>query len=82
MKNYETKTIEVEEKTLKSITCDSCKKEYNDVYDTQEFLFINFVGGYGSVFGDGNEVEGDICQYCVKELLGSALRINKDYDRT
>jgi len=27
------------------------------------------MGGYGSVFGDGVEVETVICQYCLHELI-------------
>jgi hypothetical protein len=73
MIKYETK--QVEQKIVKSITCDVCKQEYTDTMDLQEFLIINFMGGYGSVFGDSNKVNGEICQKCVKELLGKYLRI-------
>ncbi|MDX1472144.1 MAG: NADAR family protein [Flavobacteriaceae bacterium] len=57
--------------------CDICKKEFNpetDVMETQEFHHIRFTGGYGSVFGDMNKVECDICQTCLKEKLGEFLR--------
>jgi hypothetical protein len=58
-------------KTLTSITCDKCGKTYDDKLELQEFLFINFVGGYSSVFGDMLRVECDICQYCLKDFLDS-----------
>jgi hypothetical protein len=50
----------------------------NDFYEYQEFLSIQFTGGYGSIFGDEANCELDLCQYCVKELLGSWLRITPD----
>ena len=41
-----------------SYTCNKCKKKYlvddpETVFEFQEFLNIDFVGGYSSVFGDG-----------------------------
>lgn len=63
-----------------SITCDVCKKEYlyntNDVSDVEigEFHCMRLIGGYGSVFGDGIEIECDICQHCLKLLIGNYCR--------
>ena len=51
-----------------SVVCDKCGTEYNfkdDWMETQEFTHINDIGGYGSVFGDGNSIRFDICQYCL-----------------
>jgi len=31
-------------------------------------------GGYHSVFGDGMEIEIDLCQQCLKDLLGKWVR--------
>ena len=52
--------------------CDRCKKVYDvtDIFERQEFHHIEFTGGYGSVFGDENTVVADICQYCLKQLIG------------
>lgn len=36
---------------------------------------IRFRAGYGSLFGDSNKVEGDLCDACLHELLGPYLRI-------
>ena len=64
-----------------TLTCDICKKtyQYDDTteaqFEIQEFLHIRFTGGYGSVFGDGDRVECDICQRCVKEKLGAYMRV-------
>ena len=47
-------------------------KEYTiekDLYEVQEFNRINFIGGYGSVFGDGTEVICDICQCCLRDMI-------------
>ena len=64
---------------MTSITCNICKTWYDadDYADTQEFTHINFRAGYGSVFGDGNSVELDICQYCLRDHLGKYLRIKE-----
>lgn len=57
-----------------SMICDKCKKEYLDEMEIQEFLKIHIFGGFASVFGDGIEIESDICQYCLKEWLGNSYR--------
>jgi hypothetical protein len=57
--------------------CDKCgrKAHFNeDVFEYQEFQFYYISGGYGSVFGDPANLECDLCQHCVKELLGPYLR--------
>lgn len=65
-------TVEIPEKLI----CDVCKKEfeYDDYQNIQEFVHLHFFGGYGSVFGDGDEFELDICQHCLKEKLGEFIR--------
>lgn len=57
--------------------CDRCHLESgrDDPFEFQEFVHIDFIGGYGSIFGDESWVQGDFCQHCIKELLGSYLRI-------
>ena len=71
----------VKEKTetavIKSITCDVCKEEYKETFDLQEFVHLDFDCGYGSIFNDGNTIECDICQHCLKEKLGDYLRITE-----
>jgi hypothetical protein len=53
-----------------SITCDVCGKEYDDQMDVQEFNHIDFTGGYASVFGDMARIKCDICQNCLKKMIG------------
>ena len=63
----------IEDQVPVSITCDVCKKEFDlkkDIMEVQEFQSIKFTGGYDSVFGDGAVMKLDICQYCLKSLLG------------
>jgi len=61
-----------------NIQCDKCKKEYNPevTIEPQEFLKIDFIGGYNSVFGDGTRVQCDLCQHCLKELIGNIVRLD------
>jgi len=70
----ETKT----EKIPISVVCDICKKEYpfekENILETQEFHYVRFIGGYDSIFGDGVEIECDICQHCLKKLIGEYCR--------
>lgn len=75
----EYKMVEAEKES--KIQCDVCKKTYdyygdiNDSFETDEFLKIDFTGGYGSVFGDGTRVRAEICQHCLRKLLGKYLRL-------
>ena len=79
MKNYIKKRRVQEE--LISITCDCCKKEYPTTpdieFETEEFLSLQKIAGYVSIFGDGNIIELDMCQHCVKKILGKYLRIEE-----
>jgi hypothetical protein len=61
--------------------CDRCHREMvpdGSDCEHQERIAIRFRAGYGSVFGDGNLVEADICQHCLQEVLGKYLRITED----
>jgi hypothetical protein len=71
----------IEEDVPEIIICDVCKKEYDfeeDWEEIQEFHHIHFEGGFGSVFGDGVRMKIDICQHCIKNLLGEYLTIDED----
>lgn len=75
------KTKKQEIEYFYSVTCNKCKKEFyyddtedeQDELEIQEFCHISFVGGYGSVFGDGTEVKIDLCQRCLKEMIGDLI---------
>ena len=80
---YYEKIQDVRER-IKFRECDKCHKKFDadntdDIYEIQEFLYFRNVGGYGSIFGDEAKIELDLCQHCVKELLGTYLRIGPDW---
>jgi hypothetical protein len=67
-----------------NITCDVCGKQFfynkeEDFFEIQEFFSIHHSCGYGSKFGDGVALDIDICQHCMKELLGNYFRITEYY---
>jgi len=73
------KEIAVPSKVLALITCNVCGKTFDPEKDWEEigeFTAIYFQGGYGSIFGDGSEVECDICQHCLAKVLGEYIRID------
>lgn len=76
-----TQIINVQQKEIVSLVCDCCHVEVgvHDVMEFQEFLSINVGCGFGSILGDGNDYEADLCQYCVKKLLGQYLRLKSNY---
>jgi len=59
--------------------CDRCKKEYNNPMEMQEFHHIRFTGGYESRFGDGTNVECDLCQNCLLLLIEKYMRTSDRY---
>lgn len=81
MKIYEEKTITEVQKTCIKLTCDICKKEFtkDDFLEIQEFHYINFTGGYASVFGDGNNIQCDICQRCLLKMIDGYYRTEEEY---
>lgn len=63
------------------IVCDSCGRESEiGSMEASEYLKIDFEGGFSSVFGDGNKVSSDLCQFCVKKYLGNFLKIKNQKD--
>ena len=79
MKKY--KEVLIKSNDIEKIICDCCKKEFyaeKDEMEIQEMQHIRFVGGFNSIFGDGNIIECDLCQKCLANLLGKYLRINSE----
>lgn len=61
---------------VKQIRCDRCGREAeNGETEFYEFTSIDYRAGYGSILGDENQIEIDLCQHCLKETLGQWLRI-------
>ena len=71
MKTYREK--QTTKQTLISITCDKCHLTFTDTLDLQEFHSFDFVGGYASQWGDGNNITGDICGACFHILMKEYL---------
>jgi hypothetical protein len=70
--------IESRQHDVKVVHCDRCGKEMSedkpwDGYNNR--TQIRFRAGYCSLFGDGNKVEGDLCDQCLVDLLGPYLRV-------
>lgn len=65
--------------SLSAKICDRCgRRSELDDPEFHEFLTIDQVVGFGSVFGDGERIKLDLCQYCMEGLLGSSARIKSD----
>jgi len=65
----------IQKQVLKVISCDRCKRDLTDELERQEALVIVETGGYSSVFGDGADINLDLCQHCIKELLGEWMTV-------
>lgn len=63
-------------------TCSVCKVKYeqDDFMEIQESLHFTNCCGYGSVFGDMTTISLDICQYCIKKVLGQYVEFTQEYD--
>lgn len=79
--------IEYEERTFvvpRYLQCNKCKKKY-DLYtndleedmEAHEFVNIEYVGGYNSIFGDETKVRLNLCQHCFKELCGEYVELEE-----
>ena len=59
---------------VSSITCDRCgRASQAEAIGISEFTSIDFVGGYGSIFGDGSKVEVDLCQQAYPSTSRSVM---------
>ncbi|UUZ73249.1 hypothetical protein LP415_08045 [Polaromonas sp. P1(28)-8] len=58
------------------IRCDRCDREaLRGEPGFAEMTSIGFDAGYDSIFGDGNRVEIDLCETCLRATLGTWLRV-------
>ncbi|MCQ8230569.1 hypothetical protein [Pectobacterium carotovorum] len=46
-----------------------------DNQEFQEFLSVGRIADFGSIFGDGESLRLDLCQHCVKDVLGQWIQI-------
>lgn len=69
------KTIEAVS-VVHQIRCDRCGKEaQRDESGFAEMKSIGFDAGYDSIFGDGNRIDLDLCESCLRKTLGAWLRV-------
>lgn len=74
MREYRHQTVQ----KLAACTCDRCKRRLTpDDGEWQERLSFDHACGFDSVFGDGNTISLDLCQHCVRDVLGQWLRITQ-----
>lgn len=66
------------ESFTKQICCDRCglTSELGEV-EFHESVCIELKAGYASIFGDGNDIQIDLCQHCLKSTLGPWLRVSE-----
>jgi len=79
MKYTEKKFIEID--YVVAVSCDVCRRTYDNVLEIQSFTHIVETGSYGSIFGDGVSIQCDICQHCLNDKLGTYLRLEEHPNR-
>ena len=81
MREYVNQTIA--QQVCTAITCDRCGKRIasDNSVEWHEAFRIEFMAGYGSVFGDGNRVECDLCQTCLQTLIGKLAHVTSEDER-
>ena len=75
LKTFETVSVDHQ------LRCDRCGKgaERGDV-GFEQMTSIDFKAGPGSIFGDGNRVEIDLCEICLHDTLGTWLQVRSPAD--
>ena len=76
MKNYKHVITSIEK--LDSITCDRCKKTFEDRMDIQEFTCLGDTGGYSSAWGDMTTWSIDLCSECSVKMFEKYATITPD----
>ena len=73
MKTFKTVTTQA----LTTLVCDGCglQASANADYEFNEFISINQRCGYGSIHGDGKQINIALCQQCFADMCGNSLRV-------
>lgn len=75
MKNFKSKSVNI----LSAFVCDKCGRQAIiddiDSFEAEEFISIEHVCGYQSIFEDGATASIDLCQHCFKDTLGAWLTL-------
>lgn len=74
-----TKKVNDTREEVTGIVCDKCNTTVpkDDIIAFQECVFLDFIGGYGSVWGDGTHVSVALCQYCGHDLFKNIATIKE-----
>lgn len=72
------KTVTTQE--LTAVVCDGCglQASADSDYEFHEFISIGHHCGYGSIHGDGKQIEIDLCQQCFSDMCGDTLRVTDE----
>jgi hypothetical protein len=77
MKTFKTVTTQ----KITALVCDGCGLQVNaGDYAFHEFISVNQRCGYGSIHGDGKQINTDLCQQCFADMCGDALRVTEETD--
>jgi hypothetical protein len=77
MKTFKTVTTQ----KITALVCDGCGLQVNTGdYAFHEFISVNQRCGYGSIHGDGKQINTDLCQQCFADMCGDALRVTEETD--
>ncbi|MFM0469639.1 hypothetical protein [Paraburkholderia strydomiana] len=78
--------LEFREKLVSEVsacTCDRCGRRMTPGDPDSEWherVSIAYRGGFDSIFGDGRAIRIDLCQHCVRDTLGSWLKVESGND--
>tara|TARA_R110000737_G_scaffold207884_1_gene225731 strand:- start:3652 stop:3900 length:249 start_codon:yes stop_codon:yes gene_type:complete len=72
------KTVTTQE--LTTVVCDGCglQASTDSGYEFQEFISVSHQCGFGSIHGDGKQIDIDLCQQCFADMCGDTLRLTEE----
>lgn len=75
----ETQTVNIPRIKTTAFICDICHKKttIDDWIEFQEMVHIRHDCGYGSVFGDGETINLDVCQHCFKKWMDKVKEVTE-----
>lgn len=76
MRNFKT----VKRQEIIKLICDGCGLEasVDEGYEFGEFISVKRTCGYGSIHGDGNQIDIDLCQQCFTDMCGNTLKVTQE----
>ncbi|MBA6418035.1 hypothetical protein H4J50_18775 [Colwellia sp. 6M3] len=70
----------VQRQEIIKLICDGCgiQASVDGDYEFHEFISIRRHCGYGSIHGDGRQIDIDLCQQCFVDMCGDTLRVTDE----